>query len=152
MSPIDLKMMDLRKKFGRITFVVVVISAVCFFLSCKKNVAGPKGDPGADGAKGNVVQSHTKSFVHPTSAWTKIEFEWESVLYVPEITKDVLMRGEVKVYMQVGNDWYDLPYAEGLFYTKCRFVQGLVYLTYYNTHSTIPERPAAKNFRVVVLT
>ncbi|MDI1354341.1 MAG: hypothetical protein PSX36_05465 [bacterium] len=132
-------------------FTVSSMLMIFAFSFCTKDVAGPKGNPGTPGKKGNLLEVHTKIFLHPSSAWYKLEFDWESVIYVPEITKTVLESGEVKVYMQVGKEWYDLPYGEGLFYTRCWFEQGIVYLNYYNTHTAIPERPVSRNFRIVVL-
>lgn len=138
----------LGNKFKTSFFAIIFLSLL--FTCCTKNVAGPKGDPGTPGKSGNVIQTHTKAFVQPPSAWTKLEFDWESVIYVAEMTKSVLEKGEVKVYVQIGTDWYDLPYAEGLFVTQCRFEQGMIYLKYYNTHTAIPERPTARTYRVVV--
>ena len=138
----------LGKKLKTSFFGIIVLPLL--FTFCTKNVAGPKGDPGTPRKSGNVFQTHTKAFVQPPSAWTKLEFDWESVIYVAEITKSVLEKGEVKVYVQIGTDWYDLPYVEGLFVTRCRFETGMIYLNYYNTHTAIPQRPEARNYRVVV--
>lgn len=139
-------------KIGK--YNIFISTALLFALTfsfCTKNVAGPKGDPGTPGKKGNAVETHTKAFVQPSSAWSKQEFDWESLLYVPEITQTVLEKGEIKVYVQIGTDWYDLPYIEGLYITRCRFQAGLVYLNYYHTHTVVPERPVARSYRVVVI-
>ena len=121
------------------------------FSFCTKQVAGPKGEKGTDGAKGNMVMSSTKAFVLDSMAWSKQEFDWVAYLYVAEITKAVLDKGEVKVYAQVGSAWCGLPLVEGLFVTRCNVENGIVKLNYYCTHTAVPLRPASRAYRVVVM-
>ena len=131
-------------------FLMSALSLVLFSF-CTKQVAGPKGEKGTDGAQGNMVMSSTKSFVLDSMSWTKQEFDWVAYLYVAEIDKVALEKGEVKVYALIGSDWVDLPYVEGLFVTRFNLQLGIVKLNYYNTHTAIPGRPASRNYRVVVM-
>jgi hypothetical protein len=138
----------------KIAFVFSILIALCF-VACKKQVAGPQGDPGVSGATGNSNQAHTTSFTIKASAWDSIDtgtdIYWQTSVFIPEITKLVLQSGEVKVYESVNDNWFGMPYFEGFLQTQNSFVEGRVILYYKHIHGNIPNRPPTRNFRVVVL-
>lgn len=132
--------------------VYLIVTVVIVLLSnCTKNVAGPQGDPGAPGKKGNVIQSHINSFTQPASAWSFTGNWWTSVIYAPQVTNNLMSKGEVKVYMQIGDKWWDLPYAVGDVFMEVSIEPGIIHLKYSKIHDGPPEKPGPINFRLVFL-
>lgn len=124
-------------------------------LSCTKNVPGPTGEPGKDGANGNSNIYHSTAFTVRATTWDSVdtgqEIIWHSKAYIPEISSIVLRNGDIKVYTAVAGDWCVLPFYEGLLVTQCKFSEGLVDFYHSNIHGATPTRPADRNYRVVVV-
>ncbi len=136
--------MKIINKFFRVGFVFLVLTGLC---SCKKYVAGPKGDTGTPGKSGNAIQS-TRSF-QPLS-WTFNGAWWNTSINVPEITDNVIANGEVEVYMQINDQWWALPYAVGDVFMQMSIEKNWVRLKYSKIHDGPPAQPSGVNFRVVV--
>jgi hypothetical protein len=118
---------------------------------CTKNVPGPQGDPGTPGKTGNARQSHMNSFNLPSSEWTADLTVWRSLIYAPGVSKNVIEKGEVKVYIQEGATWWSLPYAVGDLFILYSLENGIINLTYTDIHGGTPERPLGANYRVVII-
>jgi hypothetical protein len=135
------------------------IKTICFiislfvlgFSSCKKNVAGPKGDKGEAAKKGNAKQSQ-RQFTVQSSSWTTNGGWWSANVYCPEITTDVIAQGEVKVYMKIGTEWWALPYAVGDTFMHQSIESNYIHLEYSKIHGGPPPKPLETTFRVVVYT
>lgn len=117
-------------------------------VSCKKYVAGPKGEPGTPGKSGNTVQT-SRGFTPLT--WTFNGAWWNASINVPEITENVLAKGDVEVYMLVNNQWWSLPYAVGDVFMQMSIEKSWVRLKYSKIHDGPPAQPSGISFRVVVL-
>lgn len=131
------------------------ILIVLLFVACKKYVPGPQGDAGKNGQNGNSNISKTVAFTIAPAAWDSLvvedEWFWEHKVTVSEISQSVLKSGDVMVYKQIGNEWYPLPTFEGYLCTQYSLTESQVKLKLTHLHSAIPPRPAAANYRVVVL-
>ncbi|MBL7917850.1 MAG: hypothetical protein JNM96_05605, partial [Bacteroidia bacterium] len=114
--------------------------------SCKKNVPGPKGDSGEDGGQGNLVQSERTFTIYPSS-WTFNGSRYSAQVYFPEITNDVLTKGEVRVYMKIGNEWWSLPYAVADVFMRQSIELGYIHLEYLKIHGVPPASPGQVTFR-----
>jgi hypothetical protein len=124
---------------------------LALFLSCTKNVAGPKGEPGTPAKQGNVVQKHINSFTQPTSEWyVKSAIAWESLVFSTELTRDVVKKGVVKVYMQIDQVWWALPHADGNDFTQYSIEENFIRLNHSNSHGGFPQKPEPVNFRIVI--
>lgn len=127
---------------------LLVLSLALSFSSCKKQVAGPQGDPGVDGKKGNLKKTD-RSFTVADVSWQASVGTWTSNVYAPEITNDVLMKGEVKVYMKVGEKWWSLPYAVGDIFMEQSTEISYLHLKYSKIHGGPPPSPWAVMFKLV---
>lgn len=116
--------------------------------SCTKQVAGPKGDPGTPAKKGNLKQSQ-RTITVPTASWSFIGGVWVTSLSVPEISNDVVMKGEVKVYMKVETVWWSLPYAVENIFMKQKMEPGILHLELMQIHGGPPPAPNPTDFRIV---
>ncbi len=132
------------------TFFLVISFLLLGSTSCKKDVAGPKGDAGTPGKKGNLKQSE-RSFTVQASSWINNSGFWTANVYFPEITTDVLSKGEVKVYMKIGTQWWSLPYAVGDIMMHQTFEFEYLHLEYSKIHGIPPSSPGQVTFRVMIL-
>jgi hypothetical protein len=145
----------MQKKFkyniGLQFFLVLFI----LFSSCKKNVQGPKGDQGTAGKDGNSDITYAAIITQPSNAWDTIIddaiTDWESLIIVPEITLNVLKNGTVKVYCNVDDAWWPLPYTYDEVVTQGTFTQNTIKLNVSNMHGETPERPDTQKYRVVIV-
>lgn len=140
----------MKYAYNKSVYLIVTILIVVFS-SCTKNVAGPKGDPGEPGKKGNVRQSHISSFTQDSSAWSFTGNWWTTTIYASGVTNNLMSKGEVKVYMQIGDKWWNLPYAVGDIFMEVSIEPGLVHLKYSKIHGGPPAKPGPINFRIVFL-
>jgi hypothetical protein len=118
-------------------------------MSCKKEVIGPKGDKGVAGGQGNLIQTH-RVFTLSSNAWTSNLGVWWAKVYAPEITNEVINKGEVRVYMKVNNAWWSCPYAVGNLFMEQEIEQGYLNLKYSHIHGDPPPAPIATEFKLVV--
>ncbi|MDZ4664641.1 MAG: hypothetical protein SGJ15_07175 [Bacteroidota bacterium] len=138
-----MKHSNIKTLFLAIPFLLLAFSA------CKKDVAGPKGDSGTDGKKGNLKKSE-RTFTVQTSSWINNSGFWNATIYFPEITNDVITKGEVKVYMKIGTQWWSLPYAVGDIMMHQSIEFEYLHLEYSRIHGIPPSSPGQVTFRVVV--
>lgn len=139
-----------------IKVLLIPFCAFCLMVTAckKKEIQGPKGDPGAPGGGGNSNIASGSVFVVTTSQW-QVDSVSESLkvtINASELTKDVIEKGGVKVYMQVGTTWADLPYVKGDLFTQFGFDEGHLYLHYINIEGGFPTAPLTTSFRMVILT
>jgi len=127
----------------RLTLLIICL----LFFSCKKNVPGPQGDKGTAGSQGNLKITTT---IGSPTIWTPINKGWKSYMTVPEITQSVIEKGEVEVYVQVGNTWWKLPYAVKNLFTKVTVEKDYLNFEYTVIHDEVPPNPGTLNFRVVI--
>jgi hypothetical protein len=134
---------------------VLLASILMLGTACKKNVPGPAGEPGKNGANGNANLSSSTVITLLSNRWESRERDnetyWYTKLYIPEITSLVLRNGDIKVYAMSGGDWFALPFYEGLLVTQATFSEGLVELEHSNLHGGTTLRPAERSYRVLVL-
>lgn len=131
------------------SFFLAIPFLLLAFTSCKKDVAGPKGDPGVDAKKGNLKKSE-RTFTVQASSWINNSGFYSTNVYFPEITGDVIAKGEVKVYMKIGTQWWSLPYAVGDIMMHQSIELNYLHLDYSRIHGLPPSSPGQVTFRVVV--
>src|SRR5689334_19591851 len=102
----------MTQKIYRATFGLLF---VLLFVACKKEVAGPKGEPGTPGGGGNSNIASTSVFPVTTSQWVvdTVANCLKVSLSFPVLTKSIVDGGGVKVYVRTGNTWTELPYVTG---------------------------------------
>lgn len=126
-----------------------VISLICTFASCTKYVAGPKGETGSAGGAGNLVLKQFSITIN-SSDWSQQEATWIVEIFSDQITQTVLEEGEVKVYIQVDNAWWSLPYGKDYIFTQSTVQLGKIRLVREHIHGGVPLLPATANYRVVI--
>lgn len=137
---------------SRFVFILFLfIGIVC--TSCKKKeIQGPKGDPGVSGKGGN---SNFTSFEFTVSfaQWVADSTAgvWKAVINTPLITKSVIEKGSVKLSIAIGTDWWELPYYEGDRVTQYGFKEGALNMTVVNIHGGLPQRPLTSSYRMIIL-
>jgi hypothetical protein len=127
---------------------LIVLASLFVFSFCTKQVAGPKGEKGTPGKKGNLTQSQ-RSVTVADSSWAFNGGWWKTTVYVPEITSTVIAKGEVKAYMKIGTEWWSLPYAVGDKFMQLTIESGMLHLDYTEIHGGPPPAPGERSFRIV---
>jgi hypothetical protein len=130
--------------------LVLMIPFVLVSLSCTKQVAGPKGDPGTPAKNGNAKQTTSVIFNQASSAWLANGDDWESYIFLSEITDNVLTKGEVRVYIESNATWWPLPYGVLDTFIQMTIEKGRVKLNCSRIHGG-PAKPASSNYRVVIM-
>src|SRR5688572_10417736 len=129
------------KLLFRIVPVTLVVAAMFVAVSCKKNVAGTKGEPGAPGTPGDNGNLRIYNTTYAATSWSLNGNEWESHFSTEKISGNVLTKGEVEVYMQLEGDWWTLPYGVGDFFMQASVEQNWVHLKYFKIHGGPPPKP-----------
>jgi hypothetical protein len=137
--------------------IAVLLSSVLLILlaGCqKKEIQGPKGDPGTPGGGGNASISSTNTFVVKSIEWKTDSLP--GVLKVStafnELNKDVVEKGTIKVYILKGDSWAELPYDSGDLFMQYGFKEGLLLLYYINIEGGSIGPPVTSTFRMVIIT
>ncbi len=134
------------KQFGKITVLVLLVSLT----ACKKKeIQGPKGEPGTNGTGGNASMSSSSEFVVATTEWVNTNNVWKHNYASTLVTAKVVASGGVKVYMKVSGNWHELPFADGDILTQFGFSEGNVTLSVADIHGGLPEQPTTTSFRVL---
>ncbi len=142
------------------TRVITLIGALIFTLSflftaCKKKeIQGPKGDPGANGIGGNANITSTNTFVINTGSWISdtVNQCLKVTLSFTALTQDVVDKGAVKVYKETGTTWSELPLTTTDLFMQFGFDIGNLYLNYINIEGGMPgAAPATARFRMVII-
>jgi hypothetical protein len=133
-------------------------SSFCILLllisACKKQeIKGPTGDPGVNGTGGNSLIQSSTIFSIDSTAWqlSSDNTIWQAVSAQTIVSQAVLDKGAVKVYMQLNNAWWELPYSIADQVTQFSFSLGHVNFVTHDVEGATPKRPSTKNYRVVVL-
>jgi hypothetical protein len=135
----------------------ITVFSWCLLLNitgCKKQeIPGPQGEPGTPGGGGNSSITSSSVVIVENAQW-----KWDAVsnsqtvtVDAPLITKDVIDKGAVKVYVQKASSWSELPFVNGDLFTQFAFDEGHVHLSYLNIEGGSAPVPATQNFRIVVL-
>jgi hypothetical protein len=130
-----------------ITIRILGLLLAAALSGCTKNVPGPKGDDGQPGGMGNLKLTHLSK---QASVWTAGSNGWECLLTVPEITGSVISKGEVAVYMQLGDQWWKLPHTVGNLFTQAFIDAGTIHLKHAMIHDGPPDQPGTINIKVVI--
>jgi hypothetical protein len=142
------------KYFTKTSFTIIICFLVVLLSACKKKeIQGPKGDPGTPGGGGNSNITSTSVFTITSSQWVadtagdclKVTLNFTS------LTKDVVDNGGVKVFFQQGTTWSELPFTSGDLFTQFGFDEGHLYLKYINIEGGIPSAPPDAGYRMVIL-
>jgi len=135
--------------------VLFIFSLVITFSSCKKKeIQGPKGDPGTPGNGGNTNISNSDVFVIGTTQWQPISADsslWQSTYSTTLITKEAANSGSVKLYYQIGSAWFELPYIDADLYTQYGYSEGTLKLIQSDVHGEKIPRPETGYYRLVIL-
>jgi len=143
----------------RIFFILALFALGLMISSCKKKeITGPKGEAGDQGIGGNANISGSTVFTITSSEWvvdTAANCRRVNIS-MPQITKDVISHGAVKVYMQsppTFSDaaWTELPFVKGDLFTQFGFEQGRLYLDFINIEGPVVGPPATNVFRLVII-
>ena len=137
------------KLFLSLVTVFFMLISAC----TKKEIKGPQGDPGTPGAGGNATISSSAVFLITSSLW-KVDSASSSLkvsINSALLTKDVVDKGAVKVYLQMGTAWAELPYDSGDLFMQYGFQEGILSLNYINIEGGFPSAPANANYRMVIL-
>lgn len=134
---------------GIVFCLVLVISSSCK----KKEIQGPKGDPGASGTGGNVNISNSSVIQVDFTQWKQFSnpYSWQTTLSSTLITAAVVEKGSVSVFVQDGPGWKELPFILGDLSTQFGFKEGSITLLKTNIHGSLPDQPVTENYRLVVL-
>jgi hypothetical protein len=129
----------------------LMIAAAIILVSCVK---GEKGDPGPQGPAGvtkNANVDHIAPFYVTAAMWYTLDtLQWNATVSLPEITQEIVDKGEVSVYLKKGDQWWALPYSEHDTYTVYGIELGKLLLTHADSHGTTPEKPVTTLYRVVI--
>lgn len=119
----------------------------------KKEIQGPKGDPGDPGAGGNASISSSTITMVSTNLWTlsSSPLMWRANVQTALITKAVVEKGSVSVYVQTSSGWRELPFLDKGVVTQFTFSEGLIQLQRFEVHSTLIDQPLAENYRFVTV-
>lgn len=134
---------------------LILLVAGLLLTGCKKKeIQGPKGDPGDPGAGGNTSVSSSTVMLISSAQWTPIANPntWRADVKFSEISAEVVEKGGVSVYIKTDTGWRELPYLEGSHVTQFVFYNGRVQLQKFEVHSLLLDQPEAQYFRIVVLT
>ena len=135
-------------------YFLVITFAIIFGACAKKEIQGPKGDPGTPGNGGNTNISSSDVFVIGSTQWQPSSADsslWQVTYNSALITKDVVAKGSVKLYLQIGTAWFELPYINADLYTQFGYSEGQLKLVYSDIHGEKISAPALANYRLVVL-
>lgn len=128
----------------------ILAATMLVFSSCKKDVAGPQGEPGKDG-NANVISTQAA-----VTSWTLSGTTYYATVSVPSITQEIVDAGAVLCYMSDGSTgWYSMPYTyymsgyQVMYYTN----YGVGYINIYNKNSnlTTPAYPGTRVFKIVTI-
>lgn len=137
-------------RFIRSTTKVVLLAGLLISTSCKKKeIQGPKGEPGTNGTGGNAGMSSSAEFIVATTEWNDVNNVWQYNYSSNLVTSQVVAGGGVKVYMKVAGSWYELPFADGDILTQFGFSEGKVALSVADIHGGAFAQPATASFRIV---
>jgi hypothetical protein len=128
----------------------LLTGALILFSACTKQVAGPKGDPGTPGKAGNLKKELATVITLNASSWALEEQTWKASVFVSAITRDVIERGEVKLYVEKDGKWWALPYGQGYVFTQYSIEENFIRLECTDIHEGLPEQPQTARFRLVV--
>src|SRR6476661_2150848 len=132
-------------------FIVLYVVLISLLISCTKNVPGPKGESGTPGKTGNLKQTLIGPYTRDSTSWTFDGYTWKNDIFVDEITTDVINKGEVRVYIKVGDEWMTLPYAKGTVFTQMTIEEKHLQLNRKKIHDGPPSRPENLSIRIIIL-
>ncbi|MBL7931856.1 MAG: hypothetical protein JNL60_08140 [Bacteroidia bacterium] len=145
-----------KSKLPLMLFAMVFCSLALLFASCKKEeIQGPKGEPGSPGGGGNSNMTASETFTVASSDWLtdSASFGRKATINFAGITKEVVEKGSLKMYMKIGTAWAELPYTQGDFVTQYGFDEGHIYLEFINIEQIgMPSPPVTTSYRVVIIT
>jgi hypothetical protein len=149
---LTLYLFDMRS-FLKIKLFAVLLMAVLLVIACKKKeIPGPQGEPGKNGTGGNSNTTSSAVFPITNSQWVSDGGNWTATYSSTLITKDVVDKGSLKLYVDIGGSWWELPYAEGDLLTQCGFSEGKVRLVHGDIHGGLPfSAPPTRNYRLVTV-
>jgi hypothetical protein len=128
--------------------VFFAVISLLLAVSCSKNVAGPQGDPGEPGKMGNAKQKSVTIKVD-SSSWSPNLNYFTNSIFLPDITDDLIARGEARVYVKLESQWWNLPYAVEDVIMQMSLEKGIVRLKYYKIHNGPPAAPGSYSFRII---
>lgn len=125
-------------------------TALLAFTGCKKDVAGPQGEPGADG------NANVTSATISISTWVLSGVRYSATLSIGAITQDVMSNGAVLFYISDGgNGWIAMPYSfymsgyQSMFYADWYLGGATIYNK--NSNLSAPAYPGTRVFKIVTI-
>jgi hypothetical protein len=147
-------MIQLKIKINTRPLLQCSFLALLFLLSsCKKNVAGPKGESGKAIANGNTKQYKTQTITIEPNMW-KNEIkakDWDFKIYNEAITQDVILNGSVEVSVKLNEEWQVLPYSNLDNFLQVFISIGFVHLYNYKVHGFTPK-PQSMTIKIAIFT
>ena len=124
------------------------------FACQKKEIKGPQGDPGTNGIGGNSNIDASAVFAIASNQWiaNADSTEWYFTVNAPQVTADIASSGVVRAFIEVGTNWWELPYLSGEYFMQFGFSTGSVKLSYLDPHGEKLPSPATAYYRLVTLT
>jgi hypothetical protein len=144
----------MKTKISSGLLVILIVNALLLICpACrKKEIQGPKGEAGTPGGGGNAQISSTEPFIIGSSQWKATpDSSWKVTVLQPLLTADVVNKGGIKVFMQIGADWWELPHVDGDHFTQFSFTTGALTLEFSDMHGNFPKQPPARSYRLVIL-
>lgn len=139
-------------KFIKLINACLLMLGLLFFSCAKEEIQGPKGEPGTPGGGGNAGINASSIFTVTSTQWQKTaDSAWAYSINTSLITQEIVDKGVVKVYVQIGTAWWELPYTEGDLFTQCGFDVGFANLHFADIHGGMPPRPSTAAYRVITI-
>jgi hypothetical protein len=126
------------------------LTALLLLGSCTKQTAGPQGAQGLPGKDATISSSY---FTVPSSAWkyASDSLTWQTVVFNPLITEEIISKGVVKIYVQRSTSWWELPHMEEReIVTQFGVEAGQIQLETFPLHGGAPK-PVDQTFKLVLI-
>lgn len=146
---IQLKLKIITRPLLQCSFLALLF----LFTSCRKNVAGPKGEAGKAIYNGNTKQYKTQTITIEPNMW-KNEIrakDWDVKIYNEAITQDVILNGSVDVSVKLNEEWLILPYSNLDNFLQVLISEGFVHLYNYKVHGFTPK-PQSMTVKITIFT
>lgn len=148
-----LKTFQMNSVKNRLSHLVLAGLVVLCQVACeKKEIQGPKGDPGTPGGGGNTSISSSDIFTIASSQWLPAadSSAWEVSISTPLITDEVFNKGAVRLYTRESASWWEVPNTREDLFMQFSFETGTLHLQFFDMHGGLPERPLTAQYRLVV--
>lgn len=139
----------------KIFLPLAIVFAILFTQCTKEGPAGPQGtagNNGTNGTNGNANVTGSTTVTTNSASWTAIStWGFSAIINLGAIDQDIVDKGAVMVYEQLGTGWLALPYTYGKVSRSYLFSPGMVKIYIQNTDGSTATNPGAITYRIVVI-